>query len=466
MKIRTSILVAMTFVLASCGTSAQMASTSEQRLQDGLYSNNQSDGPAKRTGQSREEEQVLAQKTRNSTIYMINEDKQEAVVVPDNMAARFDFDQGSISSMTIVDNPYDRYDGHNSINLNIGFGPWWDYNYAWNRPWHYRHYDPWYWHRPGYGWYDPWYSFGGWYDPWYNGWYDPWYSCGGWYDPWYSPWYPAYVGFPPYYHPGGYYPGHVYPGIVVVDKRDRYYGSRNGVSSGRVSTSSSTSRGSGISSSSSARRGYTRVTSRNNQNMASTDRRVPVTSAGGFRHDTDRKATLGITRTTVNSGRTPSRNNSSSLHTNSQNNSYRGSASNSNSGYNRGSSSSSRNSGYSRGSSSSSSSSRNSSYSRGSSNTSSRGYSNTRSTQYRRPASSNTRSSYNRSGSSYQRNNSSSSDNRSSYNSGSGYSRSSSYNSGSSYNRSSSYGSGSGYSRSSSSSSSSSRSTSTSGMRR
>jgi hypothetical protein len=139
MKKSSALLIAVVFILSSCGTVAQLAkSENDQQFQDGIYSNT----PAFRTKVEKEEAksetQALIEKTKESPIYLFG-DKKDTVMIPQNMSATIRYDQkigGTI--VTVGENPYDwRYDLEN--NYGYWYGP-----YSIGSSWYWsRHYSPW-----------------------------------------------------------------------------------------------------------------------------------------------------------------------------------------------------------------------------------------------------------------------------------------------------------------------------------
>ena len=250
MKKSSALIIVAAFLLSSCGAFTQLASSdSNQRFQDGIYSNTPSFRTKAEKAESRSESQALAQKTKESQIYLFG-DKKDTVARPQDMSALIRYDQklgGTV--VTVGENPYDwRFDLEN--NYGYYYGP-----YSIGSSWYWsRHYSPWYsWDFAPWryrGWYDGWH-YGSWYSPYYyggyyGGWYDPWYwgSHWGWYDPWYSPYYCGwYGGWDPYWghhHHHGHGPGHI---GVPDHHKDVWYGSRHQTSSERVFGGSSSLRG-------------------------------------------------------------------------------------------------------------------------------------------------------------------------------------------------------------------------------
>ena len=251
---KSSVLIILTaFILSSCGTLTRIASQdSDQRFQDGIYNSAPSLRTKTEKAESRSETQALAQKTKESQIYLFG-DRKDTVAIPQDMSAMIRYDQklgGTV--VTVGENPYDwRYDLEN--NYGYYYGP-----YSLGSSWYWsRHYSPWYslsfapWRYRG--WYDAWH-YGSWYSPYYyggyyGGWYDPWFwgSSWGWYDPWYNPYYSPYYcgwygGWDPYWghHHHGHGPGHI---GGPDHHKDVWYGSRHQTGSDRVFGSSSSLRG-------------------------------------------------------------------------------------------------------------------------------------------------------------------------------------------------------------------------------
>lgn len=247
------LIIAAALILSSCGAVSQLASSDNGHMfKDGIYNNT----PSFRTKADKEEtmseSQALAQKTKESLIYLFG-DKKDTVAIPQDMSAMIRYDQklgGTV--VTVGENPYDwRYDLEN--NYGYYYGP-----YSIGSSWYWsRHYSPWYsWDFAPWryrGWYDGWH-YGSWYSPYYyggyyGGWYDPWYwrSSWGWYDPWYgynyyySPYYCGwYGGWDPYW---GHHHHHGHIGIRPEHNRDIWYGSRHQTGSDRVFTSGTSLRG-------------------------------------------------------------------------------------------------------------------------------------------------------------------------------------------------------------------------------
>ena len=252
MKKSLLLALATAVILSSCGTLANLGSSSEgQRFQDGIYGK----APSFKTRTDRDaelaESQSLVDKTKGSTIYLFG-DKKDTVSIPQDMSAMIRYDQklgGTV--VTVGENPYDwRFDLEN--NYGYWYGP-----YSLGSSWYWsRHYSPIYaldfapWRYRG--WDDGW-DYGNWYSPYYyggfyGGWYDPWYwgSHWGWYDPWYNPYYSPYYcgwygGWDPYYHGIHFRPPHGGHHIIAGNTNGRgiYRGSRHPTSSGKVVVSGS-----------------------------------------------------------------------------------------------------------------------------------------------------------------------------------------------------------------------------------
>ena len=233
MKKSSALLIAAALILSSCGIVAQHAdSGSSWKFQDGIYNNAPSFRTKAEKDESRSEAQALAEKTKESPIYLFG-DKKDTIMIPQDMSATIRFDQklgGTV--VTVGENPYDwRYDLEN--NYGYYYGP-----YSIGSSWYWsRHYSPWYWNTWAYtpwryhGWYDPFYI-GGWYDPWYyGGWYGSWYYS-GWYDPWY------YGGWYPHHHHHGYWPSYTpdrpdhHGKEVVYGPKERVFSTGNTIRGG------------------------------------------------------------------------------------------------------------------------------------------------------------------------------------------------------------------------------------------
>ncbi len=246
MKKSSLLLIAVSLILAGCGTVAKMAdSTSSARFEDGIYSSTPSFMSRTEKQAAQNETDALVERTKASKIYLFGE-KKDTVMIPENMSARIQYDKELGSTVvTVGENPYD---WQNYIDPWGYYSPYTPYSIGSSWYWS-RHYNPWYWDAWSY---NPWYYryggwYGGWYDPWYygyGGWYDPWYY-GGWYGymhPYYCGWY---GGWDPYWH----HHHHHGPIYVGGGKDDRWHGSRHSTGSDRVFTSRVSTRG-GIGSSS------------------------------------------------------------------------------------------------------------------------------------------------------------------------------------------------------------------------
>lgn len=259
MKKSPLLMIALAVLLTSCGTVANLASSSgEARFQDGIYSSSPSFISKAEKDESQAKTDALVEETKASRIYLFG-DRKDTVMIPENMSASIRYDKSLASTIvTVEENPY-------SWMNNID--PWYYYTpYSIGSAWYWsRHYDPWY--SSAWRWntwaYSPW-RYYGWYDPFYiGGWYDPWYYgyagiYGGWYDPWYH-----------HHHHHHYHPD------PVVHKEDRWYGSRHQTGSERIFTSGTSSRG-GIATSSRTSRtssasaaGRTSVTTSSSQRTTS-----------------------------------------------------------------------------------------------------------------------------------------------------------------------------------------------------
>ena len=221
MKKSRMMMIAAAVLMTSCGSLSQLAvSSGDHKFQDGIYSNAPDFRSKKEKETGREETKALAEKTKESAVYLYG-DRKDTILIPDNYSATIRFDKKPESSMTVTlwENPYD---WRNNINLwayytpySIGSSWWWNRHYGWHYPSYYV------------GWYDPWY-YGSWFDPWYYGsWFDPWYT--GIYWGWRYPWYPHYSGWYGGWYPHwghAHHPGHM-PGSVGKPGKDRYYGPRH-----------------------------------------------------------------------------------------------------------------------------------------------------------------------------------------------------------------------------------------------
>ena len=176
MKTRTIIFISALLALTSCGSAARYASdASRQRYQDGIYYTSKADARAAdvtAAGNDAETDALVA-KTKDSPIFMKSGEKVDTLFIPENKAARIDFNNtNNTTSVYLYDNGFDTWSAYQ---------PWYATSwYSWYRPFYTSIYwgaNPWYYG----GWYDPWYR-----DPWYFGfswsWRSPWYY-GGWYDP-------------------------------------------------------------------------------------------------------------------------------------------------------------------------------------------------------------------------------------------------------------------------------------------
>ena len=276
MKKSSLLLIAVSLILAGCGTVAKMAdSTSSARFEDGIYSSTPSFMSRTEKQAAQNETDALVERTKASKIYLFGE-KKDTVMIPENMSARIQYDKELGSTVvTVGENPYD---WQNYIDPWGYYSPYTPYSIGSSWYWS-RHYNPWYWDAWSY---NPWYYryggwHGGWYDPWYygyGGWYDPWYY-GGWYGymhPYYCGWY---GGWDPYWH----HHHHHGPIYVGGDKDDRWHGSRRSTGSDRVFTSRVSTRGGIGSSSSAGRTAGSSTVSRQSVSGKSVATRVSGTSA-------------------------------------------------------------------------------------------------------------------------------------------------------------------------------------------
>ena len=335
MKKSTVLMIAMTFMMTSCGTIAQLASSGNgQKFQDGIYSNAPVFMSKEERDESKAETKALIEKTKESPAYTYSNNNEALTIRPS-------IEQPATINVTVIDNPYD---WHNLINpwsyytpYSIGSSWWWS-----------RHYDPWYWtmsyhhygwHSPfrygrwhyGSAWYNPWH-YNSWYSPWYNNsWYYTWYYDSFWYNPFYFdswyyggayyPHYGWYGGWDPYWHyhrPGfpAYGPGHMSP------HKDHYYTprreteikapdtptNRTTVVRRGTGTSSSTSRGT-VGQSSSNRRPTKTTGSNRNENVSPSNRPAGSTTGRQPASSSDRQNnTVNYRRPSVSSGNTDSQN--------------------------------------------------------------------------------------------------------------------------------------------------------------
>lgn len=337
MKKSTVLMIAMTFMMTSCGTIAQLASSGNgQKFQDGIYSNAPEFMSKAEREEAKAETKALVKKTKESPAYAYDSNTETVVSKPVSEVP-------ATINVTVIDNPYD---WHNLVNpwsyytpYSIGSSWWWSRHYdhwywdlsyrhyGWYNPfrygrWHYNlsWYNPWYhnsWYSPWYynSWYSTWYYDSFWYNPWY---FDSWYH-GGWYHPYYCGWY---GGWDPYWHyhrPGfpAYGPGH-----IGKPHRNHYYTPRheteikapntptNRTTAVRrgTGTSSSTSRGT-VGQSSSDRRPTTTTGSNRNENVSPSNR--PAGSASGRQPavSSDRQNnSVNYRRPSVSSGNSSSQN--------------------------------------------------------------------------------------------------------------------------------------------------------------
>ena len=218
MKKSLYLMIPAILAVAGCGSTAALSSG--QKFNDGIYYARQEKTPAV-TGTDDLKVNDLVDRTKKSEIYLFGDEKADTVVIPENKSAVINFNNSSISSITITDDPFEQ-----TWYSNYALLPAAAWTFAWSTLW----WDPWYW--------DPWYYGVSWYrNPWYSGiWWDPWY-----WNPWYrDPWYHRpYWGYDPYWHHHHWHHHHT----VIWDHhyyphRDVYYGSRN--STGSFGSRSST----------------------------------------------------------------------------------------------------------------------------------------------------------------------------------------------------------------------------------
>ena len=217
MKPSLIILISAMLAATACGSTASLSSG--QRFSDGIYYVRQKEAPASAVADAQQINE-LAERTRNSEIYLFGDEKADTVVIPENKSAVINFDNSSVTSITITDDPFEQtwYTGYSFTPVS--------WTFYWNRWW-----DPWFYGSIGLGWYyDPWYWTSWYWNPWYwNSWYwDPWY-----YRPYWSGWYHPYW----HHHHCGWYDGY-HGGGIWHGGRDIYYGSRNSTGSYGSRTSS------------------------------------------------------------------------------------------------------------------------------------------------------------------------------------------------------------------------------------
>ena len=158
MKTRTILFISALLALTSCGSAARFASdASRQKYQDGIYYTSSAkvhQAEEAATSANDEETDLLVAKTKNSPIFMKSGEKVDTLFIPENKAARIDFNNtDNTTSVYLYDNGFDTW---------AAYQPWYATSwYSWNRPF----YTSIYWGA------NPWY-YGGWYSPWH---YDPWY---------------------------------------------------------------------------------------------------------------------------------------------------------------------------------------------------------------------------------------------------------------------------------------------------
>ena len=108
MKKSSLLVIALTFLITGCGTTARYAgSGGSSRFEDGIYSSTPSFISRAERVASRAETDSLIERTKASRIYLFGE-KKDTVMIPENMSAsiRYDKELGS-TVVTVGDNPYD-----------------------------------------------------------------------------------------------------------------------------------------------------------------------------------------------------------------------------------------------------------------------------------------------------------------------------------------------------------------------
>ena len=130
MKTRTILFISALLALTSCGSAAQYASdASRQKYQDGIYYNSKARIQAGEAVESANEEEtdLLVAKTKNSPIFMKSGEKVDTLFIPENKAARIDFNNtNNTTSVYLYDNGWDTW---------AAYQPWYATSwYSWNRP--------------------------------------------------------------------------------------------------------------------------------------------------------------------------------------------------------------------------------------------------------------------------------------------------------------------------------------------
>ena len=111
MKTRTILFISALLALTSCGSAAQYASdASRQKYQDGIYYTSKARIQAEEAVESANEEEtdLLVAKTKNSPIFMKSGEKVDTLFIPENKAARIDFNNtNNTTSVYLYDNGWD-----------------------------------------------------------------------------------------------------------------------------------------------------------------------------------------------------------------------------------------------------------------------------------------------------------------------------------------------------------------------
>ena len=158
MKTYIMTVIGAALMVASCGTTAQYASSGQQ-FQDGFYSRPAGAEAKEAALAARSEVSDLVKETENSRIFL-KAGQTDTLYVPENMSTTLKFDKQSNSTVVTVTNEpsWSLYP-----DTWTGYYPW----SSWYSPFRYS----WYWGA------NPWYYSSMYWDPWYR---DPWY-----YDYWY-----------------------------------------------------------------------------------------------------------------------------------------------------------------------------------------------------------------------------------------------------------------------------------------
>ena len=106
MKLNLYMLIPAMLAFSSCGTTAVVSSG--QRFNDGIYRTHSEETPSATATDDRKVNE-LAERTRNSEIYLFSENEQpDTVIIPENKSAVINFNNSSISSITITDDPFEQ----------------------------------------------------------------------------------------------------------------------------------------------------------------------------------------------------------------------------------------------------------------------------------------------------------------------------------------------------------------------